>query len=123
MSSLTVVQIDNGYVNSLISDRTITNLDNSVLEQIGEFWAEDDLANANRMTSNVTEPWIPTAMGLGVWINNETIYKRDTTIKKSLVSSKKIISGVSKGQSSGSATRKDPPALWGPAILEVRVWE
>ena len=126
LTTITVEEIDNEYINSLISSGEITNLDNTVLEQIGEFWAEnteDGRIMANRSFSNVTTPWISNTTGFGLWIDNETIYKRDMPVKKSLVSIKKIISGITKGQTSGAETRKDPPTLWGPAIVEVRVWE
>ena len=122
LSTLTVEEVDNKYINSLISDGTITDLDNTILDQIGEFWANDDMVNANRTVSNVTEPWIPDAFGFGIWTDSKTIYKREIPIKKSLVSSKKMISGISKGHSQGPETRKEPPTLWGPAIVEVRVW-
>ena len=123
LGTSTVGEIKNGYTNALINDMTITNLKNTVLEQIGEFWAENEMILANKTASNVTSPWVSNTTGVGIWINNETIYNKDVPIKKSLVSSKKIISGIKKGQPSGSGSRQNPPALWGPAIVEVRVWE
>ena len=102
LSTLTVVEINNEYINILIDDNTITesDLDNTVLEQIGEFWAKNDLENANKTASNVTDLFIPNNIGFGMWINNETIYARDIPIKKALVSSKKIMSGIEKGKTS-----------------------
>lgn len=121
LSTLTVEEIDNEYLDSLVGTE-ITNTDNTVLEQIVEFWADDEMELANKSASNVTEQWISNIAGFGMWIDNETIYKRDLPIKRSLVSSKKIISGIKKGQI-GGLTRKNPPTLLGPAIAEVRVWE
>jgi len=121
LSTLNVVEIDNEYINELIADQTITNLDNTILEQIAEFWAADELVLANRTASNVTEPWVSNATGFGIWINNESIYNNNISLKKSLISTKKIISGIEKGQTSGS-TRKNPPTLFGPIIVEIRVW-
>jgi len=122
LSTLNVEEIDNEYINSLIADQTITNLDNTILEQIAEFWADDELVLANRTASNVTELWVSNVTGVGIWINNETIYNNNISLKKSLISTKKIISGIEKGQTSVS-TRKNPPTLWGPVIVEVRVWQ
>ena len=121
LSTLNVVEIDNEYINILIADQTITNLDNTILEQIAEFWAADELVLANRTTSNVTELWVSNVTGFGIWINNESIYNNNISLKKSLISTKKIISGIEKGQTSGS-TRKNPPTLFGPIIVEIRVW-
>ena len=122
LSAANVQKIDNKYINSLISAGTITNLGNTVLDQIVEFWAENDIAIANKTVSNVTEPLIPDASGFGVWIDNQAIYTRDKAITKSLMSSKKIISGIAKGQQTAE-TRKNPPTLFGPVVIEIRVWQ
>ena len=113
LSTLTVKEIDNEYINERISSGDITNLDNTILEQIAEFWdgdTDDERLKANRTASNVTDLVVPDNIGFGMWIDNETIYKRSIPIKKSLVSSKKIISGVAKGQTTRE-TRKNPPTL------------
>lgn len=122
LSALTVDETDNIYINERISSGDITNLKNTILEQIGEFWADNEIEFANKTVQNLTEPFISNITGFGMWINNESIYQRSTPITSSLVSNKKIISGIAKGKTSGE-TRQDPPALWGPAIIEVRVWE
>ena len=121
LSSLTVNEIDNVYIDERISSGDITKLDNTILEQVVEFWAKGDIPFANRTLSNVTDLFVPENLGFGMWIDNESIYTRSTPVKNSLVSSKKIISGFSKGQTSGD-TRKIPPTLLGPVIVEVRIW-
>ena len=121
LSTLTVKEIDNEYINERISSGDITNLDNTILEQIAEFWADDQMIFANRTASNVTDLFVPDNIGFGMWIDSETIYKRGIPIKKSLVSSKKIISGIEKSQTTGE-TRKNPPILLGPVVVEVRIW-
>jgi hypothetical protein len=122
LGTLTVKEINNGYLNSLVSDGTIKNPENTVLEQIAEFWAKNQLEFANKSVSNVTGQWLPSNIGFGMWINNEAIYNRDSPIRKSLVSSKKLLSGIEKGKTNLN-TRQSPPTLWGPAIVEVRLWE
>ena len=121
LSTLTVEEIDNEYINDRIAGGDIENLDNTVLEQVIEFWADDELEYANKTTSNVTDLLVPDIIGFGVWIDNETIYQRDMPIEESLVLSKKIVSGTAKGGSWGK-TRQNPPTLLGPVIVEVRVW-
>ncbi|MFH0867870.1 MAG: hypothetical protein V1831_01025 [Candidatus Woesearchaeota archaeon] len=122
LSTLTVREINNVYINEHI---TGDDLDNTVMEQIVEFWARGDtdgLEYASKTVSNVTGPFVNNVTGFGVWINNEAIYTRDIPIKKSLVSSKRIVSGIEKGKS-GGLTRKNPPTLFGPVVFEVRVWQ
>ena len=122
LSAVTVGNINNEYINSLIVSDDIENVDNTVLDQIVEFWANGELEYANKIASNVTDLFVSNNMGFGVWIDNEAIYTRDMPIKKSLVSSKKVISGVEKGETGGE-TRKNPPTLFGPTVVEVRVWQ
>jgi hypothetical protein len=121
LSSLTVKEINNEYLDSL-GPPNDPNPDNTILQQIGEYWADGKLEQANKTVQNVTEPWITNTTGFGVWINNESVYNRNNTLKKSLVSSKKVISGIAKGETT-SGTRKYPPILWGPVVFETRVWE
>ena len=125
LSTLNVVEINNEYINERINAGDIKNKDNTVLEQIIEFWYLDDKALANKTASNVTELLVPDTMGFGIWIGNEAIYTRDLLIKKSLVSSKRIVSGLGKKnpEISGDPTRKNPPVLVGPFIVESRVWQ
>lgn len=122
LSAINVGQSSNGYIKSLVGDGTITKKDNTILGQIVEFWADKDIIHANKTAANVTAHFVPDVMGFGVWIDNEAVYTRDMPLKKSLVSSKKIISGVEKGKATGS-TRKNPPTLLGPVVFEVRVWQ
>lgn len=121
LSTLTVEEINNEYLDSLSPSEV--DKENTILEQIAEFWADDNLDLANKTASNVTQFLVTNTIGFGLWIENEAIYTRDIPIKKALVSSKKILSGIEKGQSSGSETRKNPPTLLGPIVIEVRVWQ
>lgn len=122
LSAITAGQSSNGYIKSLAGSGAIDNANNTILKQIVEFWAEEEAVLANKTTANVTAPFVPDTMGFGIWIDNEAVYTRDIPIKKSLVSSKKVISGVEKGKTTGS-TRGNPPTLLGPVVFEVRIWQ
>ena len=41
LTELKVNEVNNSYVSDLISDKRIKNLNNSIIEQIGEFWANN----------------------------------------------------------------------------------
>jgi hypothetical protein len=122
LSNIKVEESDNQYVEELLTAGTIKNSSDTLLEQIVELWVNGDSINANKITSNITDPFISKTHGFGLWINNEVIYTREIAITKSLVSYKKIVSGIAKGQSTG-LTRESPPELLGPVIVEVRVWK
>ena len=125
LSTLTVVEVDNVYINERISSSDIKNTDNTVMEQIVEFWYLDNREFANKTVSNVTTGLIPDNMGFGIWVNDEAIYTRDAPIIKSLVSSKKIIGTLNKENPSisGDPSRKNLPTSAGPFIAEVRAWQ
>jgi hypothetical protein len=122
LSDITVEDSDSEYIKELITAGTIESSSNTLLEQIVEFWVDDDFINANKSTSNVTDLFVPQTHGFGLWIDGEVIYARDAPIKQSLISSKKIVTGVAKGQTTG-ITRNNPPELLGPIVVEVRVWK
>ncbi len=95
LTNLKVNEIDNDYVSLLISEGNITR-NNTILEQIGEFWSEDKIGQASELTRNITSSLIPKRYGFGIWVNDELIYTRNIPIRRSLVSSRKLISGIAK---------------------------
>lgn len=97
-STLTVGDANNDYVQSLIASGDITNLNNTILGQIGSFWAEGKMELAKNFTRNLTEDIFPSSFGFSVLVDNELIYSRNITMKRSLVSSRKIISGIAKAK-------------------------
>ncbi len=120
LSIITIREVDNEYINSL--SPLDVNEDNTILEQIVEFWADNDLEKANKTMANMTDLFVPDNMGFGLWIDGEAIYTKDLPLEKSLVSSKMVVSGIEKGKTTG-LTRKNPPTLLGPVVVEVRVWQ
>jgi hypothetical protein len=118
MGSNTVVSIDNIYVNSLISGGDITNLENTVLEQIVVFWNADDFEKANKTVQNVSTRWITNRTGVGFFIDNQSIFESKNKIQESLVSVKRITT-----LTQNSLSRQTPPEAQGPFFIEVRIWE
>ena len=105
-TNLKVSEVDNDYVKSLISSGAITKANNTILEQIGEFWAEGEMELARNFTSNITGSLIPERFGLGVYVDGEEIYLRDKDITRTLVSSRKMISGIEKEKPTEGFTSK-----------------
>src|SRR3989338_2951684 len=100
-STLTVGDVKNDYVKTLIANGEITNTDNTIIEQIGDFWAENTEEKLNlsyNLTKNLTDDIIPSSYGVSVLMNGEEIYSRNIPVKRALVSSRKIISGIAKAK-------------------------
>jgi len=71
LSSLKIGEIDNSYVKSLISDGSITELNQSVLEQIGEFYAVSD-TKAETLTASILND-LNLDESVGLYFNNMEI--------------------------------------------------
>ncbi|MBW2977947.1 hypothetical protein KY331_03820 [Candidatus Woesearchaeota archaeon] len=94
---LSINKTNNSYVEDLIANGTITDLNNTVLEQIGEFWAQNMTNEAQNMIENLTYGLIPSTYGFGFWIDNDPVYAKNITGSvTALTTSKKMISGYEK---------------------------
>src|SRR3989338_6885876 len=82
-STMAVNQVNNDYVQSLIASGAITNANNTILEQIGDFWADENTDLAKNFTKNMTEGIFPAAYGFSVLVNGEEIYSRSLPVKQS----------------------------------------
>ncbi len=96
LSELKVGEIENDYVEQLIASGSIARLNNTIAEQIGEFWAEDSIGLAENLTMEIIGDSIPQNYGYAVLVNGESIHSRSTGLNNSLISSRKIISGYAK---------------------------
>lgn len=105
-STMTVGEANNGYVRALIANGDITNANNTILEQIGDFWADDKIELAKNFTMNLSSAIIPGSYGFSVLVNGEEIYSRNMSVKKSLVSSRKLITGIAKAKPTDGFTSR-----------------
>ena len=97
-SSMKVGEINNDYVKSLIASGEISNTNNTILEQIGDFWAQEKMELALNFTQSVSEGILPAHYGLSVLVNEDLVYMKNVSSKKTLVASKNIISGIAKSK-------------------------
>ena len=100
LSSIKIGEIDNSYVRQLISERKITNLNQTVLEQIGEFYARE-MPEAEILTGDILSKLKP-GENLGLWMNNQfmsSYNKSGYENAERIWTAREIISGIEKGQS------------------------
>ena len=121
ISSIKVYEIsDNNYVYELIGNGDITNLENTILEQIGEFCYRDMNDTATNFTESVFLKIIPQEYNFQLLIKDKNTIKFDyinyskmKTLRNEsriLVPSKNIIFGL------------NDSTMWGPYTAEVRTW-
>lgn len=116
------------YVQSLLNNGNITTMQNTLLEQIGEFYALNNTELARDFTRNITNVLVPSQYGFMLYIHDDptdpdySIYSVDFNVtvndglvppneSSMLVTSKRIVSGIINGT-----------VMWGPFIMEARVW-
>src|SRR3989338_8681844 len=101
-----VSELDNPYVQLLINDGTIKNSNNSVFDQLGEFWALGQYDLAQRFISNISQDLVPSQFGMMVVIGDDIMYSNNKSLTASLASSRKIISGIAKDKPTDGFTSK-----------------
>src|SRR3989344_4063689 len=99
LSTLKIGEIQNSYVQSLISEEKITDLNKSILEQIGEFYVTDiDIAKA--IAESVLSG-LDTKDNIGIWYGNKLIFSKNSTAietAKDVDAERQIISGIREGE-------------------------
>ncbi|MBW2997744.1 hypothetical protein KY349_05380, partial [Candidatus Woesearchaeota archaeon] len=98
LSELHVYEMNNSFIQELVNNRSIKDVNNTLLQQIGEFWANDNISLAQDFAMNVSEGILPDMFGYSIIMDNDTIYTRTNPVKNSLVTSKKVITGIQKAK-------------------------
>lgn len=99
LTLLTVNDLSNQtYVAALIANGTIVNTNNTLLEQIGEFWANGNYNLSRDFAFNITEALVPVSVGFAISINNDTIYQRTSPAPTFIAKSSKLVSGLEKAK-------------------------
>lgn len=99
-SSLKIGEIDNSYAQSLISEGKITDLNNSVLEQIGEFYVTDKALSKNLAQSVLSS--LDTKENIGIWYGNflvASVNSSSVETAENIDVERQVISGIKEGES------------------------
>ena len=94
LTRIKVGDIDNPYVLQLIAKGNITRLNNSLLEQIGGFYAEDKNSLAQGLLTNVLTPIIPGELSMAIFVDNNQVYLVNRSEVTSVASFKSFVSGI-----------------------------
>ncbi|MBI3034820.1 hypothetical protein HYY71_00720 [Candidatus Woesearchaeota archaeon] len=111
-----------GIGGQLWSEGLITDSENTLLQQIGEFYKTNKLGVAEKFIQNVSQGAVPEQFEYEVWIDNVVLYPRISSpehIKSKdktdlLLTSKKLTFGI---------INRTTTEIWGPYKAEVFVWQ
>lgn len=113
-------EFQGAYIQSLVNDGNITDLDNTLLEQLTEFYYfnESGIKDTTNIMWNfieeISQGIVPEQRSFVVYMNNTLLYERiNNPLQESdlVLSSKKI-----------SFKRINETYIYGPVILRVSVW-
>jgi hypothetical protein len=116
LSSLKLKEINNPLILNMSKSGTINNMDNTVMQQVAEFYFINQKTNAFKLIQNVTYGLIPPQYSFSVLVNDEMIFNRTLASENTstvLVASRRLIFGVI----------NKTAAFYGPTVAEVRVWQ
>lgn len=111
-----------GIGGTLWNQGAITDADNSLLQQLGEFYATNKPDIAEKFIANVSNGVVPEQFRYEVWMDNVILYPKTPTQEHTrsrnstelLLTSKKITFGI---------LNKTTSDMWGPYKAEVYVWQ
>jgi hypothetical protein len=98
LAEMKVYEANSTYIQELVSNGTIKDVNITLLQQIGEFWSNGNMTLAHDFALDVSEGILPNIFGYNIIFDNETIYTRSNPVMNSLVTSKKVITGIEKSK-------------------------
>jgi hypothetical protein len=108
-----IYQINNRYIDHLIGNKTITDPELTLMEQIGLFYYQGNQSRLIYFISNITSGAVPEQYDFEILIDSDTVYytRLNKNSSKVLSSSKNIVFGTI-----------NETLMWGPSVVEVHVW-
>ncbi len=100
LSSLKTGEINNAYVQELIEDEIITDLNKSLLDQIGEFYVTDKDREIAKNLANESLNYLNTKENIGIWYGESRLASKNTSsleTAKNIEVERRLISGIRKG--------------------------
>lgn len=97
LGTLRVSTINHSFVLNEIATGNITDENNTVLEQIGEYWALNQTAKATELFEIVTNGSLPPSLNIRFGIGDDELFLQNNSEITNLVVSRRMISGIAKG--------------------------
>ncbi len=105
LNSIPIGDVQEPWVQSLISNGTIDDPDRPLLEQIGAFWATNQTGLATNLSQLVFDQLLPADIGIDFKIGDETLFNQafaGTPTQR--VKARRMITGIQEGESLEGST-------------------
>lgn len=98
LSEIKISEVSNPWIVEQIANGNITNLNNSLLEQIGHFWALGKIDKATNLSMIIVENLVPERYAISIILDDDIIFLKNKTAGiKNLVTSRRMITGIEQG--------------------------
>jgi len=107
LSSLKIGEINNSYAQDLISSGKIKDMNKLVMEQIGEFYA-NNMTEAKFLAQSILAQ-MNTSENIGIWFGSEMIASKNSSSyedSKNIEAERQVISGIEKGRATSGFIAK-----------------
>ena len=125
MANTKIKDLNNPYAGiggELMKNGNITNIDNSLLQQIGEFYYKRSYGVDEKFIQNISANIVPSQFRYEVWVDNVLLYPLNPDSQHIQSKSKTDILLTSKQVAFG-VINKTNGTLWGPYKVEVFTWQ
>jgi len=107
LSELKIYELNNTFVNAEIANGNITDINQSVIDQVGQYWALNQSLKAQILLESVLNGSLPKGQSVLVTINSTSFSLQNYSGIKDSSTSMRMISGIAEGKpltgSSGSS--------------------
>lgn len=97
LAEIQISEISTEFIQNEITTQNINNTNITALEQIGQYWATNQTEKANSLFSDLLNLNQTQTKAIKLTIENEEIYSTTTTEAKNIISTQRMIAGISKG--------------------------
>jgi len=104
LSNLKMSDVDSGFVISQLSGSAFTDMDLSVLEQLGTYWAANETELAANLTNFLLGGFFPNNTGIQLMIGTETLFQKNTSRNTDVYAGDRMITGVMQGEAITGST-------------------
>lgn len=96
LSELKIYELNNTFIQNEINTSSITNTNNTILEQIGEYWALNKTTEAETLFDEVLSEVLPSDVGIRLRIESDEIYLKNKTSQDVLLAHRRMVAGIAK---------------------------
>ena len=98
LSEMKVYELNNSFVAQEIASGNISDINKTVLDQIGEYWALNRVDKAQTLLQIIVNNSLPADYGVKTSMGNNTLLLQNVTGKTNSVSFNRMISGIEQGK-------------------------